>query len=69
MIPIFAASARPLEVTTDQGPAAGLKIVAKNGDQFVIVLSGEGMRALIEDMQSFLESSPQIAKIQSQARQ
>ena len=43
---IHAALARPVVVT---GPTqlAGIEIVAKNGDRFVVVLSGEGMKGLI----------------------
>jgi len=69
MTPIFAASARPVEVKTDAGPSAAIEIVAKTGDQFVIVLSGEGMTGLIEDMKLFLQEFPHLAAIRSQARQ
>jgi hypothetical protein len=46
-----------------------LEIVAKNGDQFLLVLSGEGMKGLIQDMQSFLEENPEIAEWKSEPRQ
>jgi hypothetical protein len=65
---IHAALARPVVVT---GPTqlAGIEIVAKNGDRFVVVLSGEGMKGLIQDMQSFLDDNPRIAETKSQPRQ
>ena len=48
---------------------AALEIVAKNGDQYLVVLSGEGMKGLIEDMQVFLEENPEIAELKSVPRQ
>ena len=46
-----------------------LEIVAKNGDRYLVVLSGEGMKGLIEDMQVFLEENPEIAELKSVPRQ
>ena len=51
------------------GKTAALEIVAKNGDQYLVVLSGEGMKGLIEDMQVFLEENPEIAELKSVPRQ
>ena len=48
---------------------AALEIVAKNGDQYLVILSGEGMKGLIEDMQVFLEENPEIAELKSVPRQ
>jgi hypothetical protein len=48
---------------------AALEIVAKNGDRYLVVLSGEGMKGLIEDMQVFLEENPEIAELKSVPRQ
>jgi len=66
---IWAVSMRPTEARTDEGPAVALETVAKTGDQFVIVLSGEGLAGLIRDIQSLLEESPHIARWRSQERQ
>jgi hypothetical protein len=66
---IWATSMRPTEVQTDGGPAVALEIVAETGDQFVIVLSGEGLAGLIQDIQLLLEESPHIAGWRGRARQ
>jgi hypothetical protein len=60
---------RPIVLQSATGEQAGLELVAKNGDQFLVPLSGEGMKGLIQDMQLFLEEHPHLAKIQSQPRQ
>jgi hypothetical protein len=62
---------RPIVATSAGGTrqTAALQIVAKNQDRFLIVLSGEGMKGLIEDMQTFLEENRGIAESKSQARQ
>jgi hypothetical protein len=41
---------RPITFVSHTGEQAGLEIVAKNGDQFLVPLSGEGMKGLIQDM-------------------
>ena len=66
---IWATSMRPIEVQTDGGPAVALEIVAETGDQYVIVLSGEGLAGPIQDIQSLLEESPYLARWQGRARQ
>jgi hypothetical protein len=66
---INAALMRPITLVSHTGEQAGLEIVAKNGDQFLVPLSGEGMKELIEEMQLFLEEHPHLAKIQSLPRQ
>ena len=66
---ILMARARPVVVHTEIAYAAGLEIVAKDGAQFLLVLSGEGMKGLIQDMQLFLEEHPQIAESRSEPRQ
>jgi len=66
---IRATSMRPTEVQTDEGPAVALEIVAKTGDQFAIVLSGEGLAGLIQDIQALLKESPHIVGWRSRARQ
>ena len=38
---------RPIALVSHAGEQAGLEIVAKNGDQFLVPLSGEGMKGLI----------------------
>ena len=48
---------------------AALEIVAKNGDQYLVILSGEGMKGLIEDTRLLLEEHPHLARIQSPPRQ
>jgi hypothetical protein len=50
---INAALMRPIALVSHTGEQAGLEIVAKNGDQFLVPLSGEGMQGLIQDMQLF----------------
>ena len=60
---------RPITFVSHTGEQAGLEIVAKNGDQFLVPLSGEGRKGLIQDMQLFLEERPHLAKIQSPPRQ
>ena len=65
---ILMARARPVVVHTEIA-SAGLEIVAKDGAQFLLVLSGEGMKGLIQDMQLFLEEHPQIAESRSEPRQ
>lgn len=66
---INAAFMRPIVLNSPTGEQVGLELIAKNGDQFVVPLSGEGMKVLIQDMQKFLEEHPQLAKIQSPPRQ
>jgi hypothetical protein len=66
---INAALMRPIVLGSPTGEQAGFEIVAKNGDQFLVPLSGEGMKGLIQDMQLFLEEHPHLAKIQSPPRQ
>ena len=60
---------RSVEMQTKTGPVAGLEILADNEDRFLVALSGEGMKKLIQDMQSFLEENPQIAETKSLQRQ
>ena len=60
---------RPIALVSHAGEQAGLEIVAKNGDQFSVPLSGEGMQGLIQDMQLFLEEHPHLAKTRSLPRQ
>ena len=69
MTVINAALMRPILLKNDTGEIPGLEIVAKNGDRFLVPLSGEGMKGLIEDMRLFLEEHPELAKIQSPPRQ
>ena len=52
-----------------ENDAVGLEIVPESGDRFVIALSGEGMKGLIEDMQSFLDDHPHLADQKSRPRQ
>ena len=53
---IHAALMRPIVLDSPTGEqAAGFEIVAKNGDQFLVPLSGEGMKGLIEDTRLLLE--------------
>jgi hypothetical protein len=66
---ISAAIMRPIVLESPTGQQAGLEIVAENGDQFLVRLSGEGMQGLIEDMRSFLDEYPHLARIQSRPRQ
>jgi hypothetical protein len=66
---INAALMRPIALVSHTGEQAGLEIVAKNGDQFLVPLSGEGMQGLIQDMQLFLEEHPHLAKTLSLPRQ
>jgi len=62
---------RPVIATSAGGTrqTAALQIVAKNGDRFLVVLSGEGLKALTEDMQAFLEENPEIQEWKSERRQ
>jgi|HubBroStandDraft_4_1064222.scaffolds.fasta_scaffold2801121_1 hypothetical protein len=60
---------RPIVLVSHTGEQAGLEIVAKNGDQFLVPLSGAGMKELIQDRQLFLEEHPHLAKTQSLPRQ
>jgi hypothetical protein len=66
---INAALMRPIALVSHAGEQAGLEIVAKNGDQFLVPLSGEGMKGLIQDMQLFLDEHPHLAKTRSLPRQ
>jgi hypothetical protein len=66
---INAALMRPIALVSHTGEQAGLEIVAKNGDQFLVPLSGAGMKELIQDRQLFLEEHPHLAKTQSLPRQ
>jgi hypothetical protein len=66
---IVAGSMRPVIAHSETEQAAGLEILALNGDVFLVVLSGQGMKGLIQDMQSFLEENPQIAETKSLPRQ
>ena len=53
---IHVALMRPIVLDSPTGEqAAGFEIVAKNGDQFLVPLSGEGMKGLIEDTRLLLE--------------
>jgi hypothetical protein len=63
---VRAALIRPVR---GEGDAVGLEIVPENEGPFVIALSGEGMKGLIEDMQSFLDEHPEIAEQKSRPRQ
>jgi hypothetical protein len=60
---------RPIVLVSHTGEQAGLEIVAKNGDQFLVPLSGAGMKELIQDTKLFLEEHPHLAKTQSLPRQ
>jgi hypothetical protein len=66
---IKAVLTRPIVLVSHTGEQAGLEIVAKNGDQFLVPLSGAGMRELIQDTQLFLEEHPHLARTQSLPRQ
>ena len=44
---------RPIVLVSHTGEQAGLEIVAKNGDQFLVPLSGAGMKELIQDTEFF----------------
>ena len=44
---IKAVLTRPIVLVSHTGEQAGLEIVAKNGDQFLVPFSGAGMRELI----------------------
>ena len=67
---IHAALMRPIVLDSPTGEqAAGFEIVAKNGDQLLVPLSGEGMKGLIEDTRLLLEEHPHLARIQSPPRQ
>ena len=66
---IYAVQMRSILGKNGEDDAAGLEIVAENGDRFVIALSGEGMKGLIEDMQSFLDDHPHLADQKSRPRQ
>jgi hypothetical protein len=61
--PVVATSAGRTRQTT------ALDIVAKNGDRFLVLLSGEGMKALTEDMQTLLEKHPEIEERKSEEQQ
>ena len=60
---------RPTVLESPTGQQVGLEIVAENGDQLLVRLSGEGMQELIVDIQFFLDEHPHLARIQSQPRQ
>ena len=66
---IKAVLTRPIVLVSHTGEQAGLEIVAKNGDQFLVPLSGEGMKGLIQDMRLFLDEHPHLAKTRSLPRQ
>jgi hypothetical protein len=66
---ISAALIRPIALESATGQQAGLEIVAESGDQFLVRLSGEGMKGLIGDMQSFLGDHPHLADQKSRPRQ
>jgi hypothetical protein len=66
---IKAVLTRPIVLVSHSGEQAGLEIVAKNGDQFLVPISGAGMRELIQDTQLFLEEHPHLATQKSRTQQ
>jgi hypothetical protein len=66
---IKAVLTRPIVLVSHTGEQAGLEIVAKNGDQFLVPLSGAGMKELIQDTQLFLEKHPHLATQKSRTQQ
>jgi hypothetical protein len=53
---IRAVTIRPIAVGVHGQKTVGLEVVALDGDQFVIALSGEGLQGLGHDIQDLLES-------------
>jgi hypothetical protein len=64
---------RPIVVWSepqDRGVAGvALEVHSLDGEQFVIVLSGEGLKALAQDIESFFREHPQLAEMKSRPRQ
>jgi hypothetical protein len=46
-----------------------LEVLSLDGEQFVIVLSGEGLKAPAQDIESFFQEHPQLAEMKSRPRQ
>jgi hypothetical protein len=73
MIQVNATFIRPIVVWSephDQGVAGvALEVHSLDGEQFVIVLSGEGLKLLAQDIQSFFQEHPEIAEMKSRPRQ
>lgn len=63
---ILAGSMRPV---VDDHQRAALEVVQTNGARFLIVLSGEGLKGVAEDILAFLADNPLLAGQKSQPRQ
>jgi hypothetical protein len=70
---IRAMAIRPIVVWSEpqnQGSVGvALEVLSLDGEQFVIVLSGEGLKALAQDIESFFQEHPQLAEMKSRPRQ
>jgi hypothetical protein len=69
MVQIEAILIPPVVAQGNTRQTAALEIVSKTGDQFLIVLSGEGMKELLQEIQTFLEENPEIEEWKSEPRQ
>lgn len=66
---IEAAMIRPVAAHSATRQTAALEIVQKNGDRLLVVLSGEGLKKLHEDIGTFLDENPEMAELRSERRQ
>jgi hypothetical protein len=73
MTQINATLIRPIVVWSEpqnQGvPGVALEVHSLDGEQFLIVLSGEGLKGLAQDIESFFQGHPQLAEMKSRPRQ
>jgi hypothetical protein len=66
---VRAALMRPIIGEADGQKTVGLEVVEGSGERFVIALSGEGLKGLATDIQSFLDEDQELAEIKSPSRQ
>ena len=70
MIQINATLIRPIETESASGArGVALEIHALDEAQYLVVLSGEGLQGLLQDIQAFLQEHPEIAEMKSRPRQ
>jgi hypothetical protein len=70
MMQINATFIRPVETESTSGArGVALEIHALDEAQYLVVLSGEGLQVLLQEIQAFLQENPHLAEMKSRPRQ